>query len=546
MCPVSKCRDSAAHPLDECGEFRDLSISQRRKAIKEWGRCECCLTDCRDRKTGSRCYHRIGFRRHHLLGLTSQARADQAKRGGRQQRQPQGKAAGAGQNTPRGKPSQVGSKRSRGQGVPPRRRVDMWCFPAFGKDRELVWLRATRGQHVGATRIKHQAAIRLGFAQSVTEAYQVRLRLSSEPRFILRAEGVETLECIRSRSERRGARALQPDVIIGWSDWNKVQPFVMSGWAVSGQTLPGATAPATRWHLRMNRKGGSPMYLNVELDPMRKRSTITHEAAVRIGMPYEPFYMLFARAEDGEVRSLVAIGADAIVRADRRRPADPAGKGPDLLMDAEDVGGMAKCLRPGWKSEQEIGGQGGCPVEGQWHGKLKGRQVLRDPGWTCVLSVKTGGANKDIFMRVMFDTIREQSVVLHSVAVKLGLRASGGPMWLSHQGEDPRYSSCVYKVPVLDWKGRREWIKARGVSFATPSEQRDMPEAAMEAFPEISLSGVMVSQAAGPVDMIIGTDNPEWMPVPVQEEPYEQFTLMWTSLSPRCILRDNEGTDWSL
>ena len=94
-------------------------------------------------------------------------------------------------------------------------------------------------------------------------------------------------------------------------------------------------------------------------------------------------------------------------------------------------------------------------------------------------------------------------------------------MWLTHPGEDPRYSSCVYEVPVLDWKGRRDWIKARGVSYATPSEQRDMPEGAMEAFPRISLSGVTVSQAAGPVDMIIGRDNPEWMPVPVQEEPHD-------------------------
>jgi hypothetical protein len=60
------------------------------------------------------------------------------------------------------------------------------------------------------------------------------------------------------------------------------------------------------------------MYLNVELDPMRQRSTITHEAAVRMGMRYEPSYVLSARAEDGEVRSLMAIGADAMVRADRR------------------------------------------------------------------------------------------------------------------------------------------------------------------------------------------------------------------------------------
>ncbi len=73
-CPVSKCQDSAAHPLDECGEFRDLSVTQRRKAIKEWDRCECCLTDCRDRKTDSRCYRRIGFRRHHLLRLVSQTK----------------------------------------------------------------------------------------------------------------------------------------------------------------------------------------------------------------------------------------------------------------------------------------------------------------------------------------------------------------------------------------------------------------------------------------------------------------------------------------
>jgi hypothetical protein len=59
-CPVSECQDSAVHPLDECEEFKSLSVPQREKAVKEWGRCECCLTDCRDRKTGSRCYRQMG------------------------------------------------------------------------------------------------------------------------------------------------------------------------------------------------------------------------------------------------------------------------------------------------------------------------------------------------------------------------------------------------------------------------------------------------------------------------------------------------------
>ncbi len=120
---------------------------------------------------------------------------------------------------------------------------------------------------MGVTRITHQAAIRLGLPQSVIEAYQVRLKLPGEPRFVLRAEGVETLECVGSRNERNNTRVLQPDVIIGWPDWSKVQPFAMSGWTIPGQTLPGATAPATRWHLRMNRRGNLPVYLECGTGP---------------------------------------------------------------------------------------------------------------------------------------------------------------------------------------------------------------------------------------------------------------------------------------
>ncbi len=151
-CPTSECQDSATHPLDECKKFKSLSIPQREKAIKEWNRCECCLTDCRDKKTGSRCYRRIGFRRHHLLRLVPQAEASQ-------QQWPQRKAAKGDQNTPQGKPGQDGAGHGRGQGILPQRQTDMWSFPVLSKDRELVWLRATRSQHARATRITHQAAI---------------------------------------------------------------------------------------------------------------------------------------------------------------------------------------------------------------------------------------------------------------------------------------------------------------------------------------------------------------------------------------------------
>jgi hypothetical protein len=67
-------------------------------------------------------------------------------------------------------------------------------------------------------------------------------------------------------------------------------------------------------------------------------------------------------------------------------------------------------------------------------------------------------------------------------------------------------------VPVVDCKGRREWIQARGVSYTMPSVQRKAPKGAREAFPEIAWEDLKVSHEEGPVDMIIGKDNPNWMP----------------------------------
>ncbi len=149
------------------------------------------------------------------------------------------------------------------------------------------------------TRITHQAAMRLGLPQNVTEAYRVRLRLSDHQRCILWAEGVETLECVRPRDERGSSRALQPDMIVGRMDWEKVQPYMFSCWTVPGQVPLGAAAPATKWHLRVNLRGSLLVNLNVQLDLQRRRNTITHEAEVRVGQTFHPFYLLFVRTESG-------------------------------------------------------------------------------------------------------------------------------------------------------------------------------------------------------------------------------------------------------
>ncbi len=62
MCPIGDCQESAVHPLDDCKGFGNLSVTKRRKMLKERSLCECCLTNCKDKETGARCYRRTGFR----------------------------------------------------------------------------------------------------------------------------------------------------------------------------------------------------------------------------------------------------------------------------------------------------------------------------------------------------------------------------------------------------------------------------------------------------------------------------------------------------
>ncbi len=168
------------------------------------------------------------------------------------------------------------------------------------------------------------------------------------------------------------------------------------------------------------------------------------------------------RTEAGEVGSLAADGADTIVRADKQGPAYPAARGPDILLYAGGARHMGKYLIAGWKSEEEINAKDNCPGSGHWHGRLSAVNPIRDPGWTCLEYMRTGRSKEDIVMRVMFDTIREETIILHSVAVKLGLRASRGPAWLTHRGEDPRYRRLQVRGASSGLEGPRRVDQSQG------------------------------------------------------------------------------------
>jgi hypothetical protein len=53
--------------------------------------------------------------------------------------------------------------------------------------------------------------------------------------------------------------------------------------------------------------------------------------------------------------------------------------------------------------------------------KVECREPIREPGWTCEEYVRTGMSKGDIVMRVIFDTICNDMIILHADAVRLGL-----------------------------------------------------------------------------------------------------------------------------
>jgi hypothetical protein len=102
-----------------------------------------------------------------------------------------------------------------------------------------------------------------------------------------------------------------------------------------------------------------------------------------VGQTFHSFYMIFARAESGKVGSLVVDRANAIVRADWWRPANPAERGTDMLLDVVGARHMAKYLRAGWKVEEEFGARDKCLGSGHWPGRLCAVNPIREPGWTA-------------------------------------------------------------------------------------------------------------------------------------------------------------------
>jgi hypothetical protein len=69
-------------------------------------------------------------------------------------------------------------------------------------------------------------------------------------------------------------------------------------------------------------------------------------------------------------------------------------------------------------------------------------------------------------------------------------------------------STCTYLVPILDWQGKTQLIKAAGVKYVRYCGKTRVPELAKVVFPEVPREEVLEKcHKKGLVDMMIGADN---------------------------------------
>ncbi len=77
--------------------------------------------------------------------------------------------------------------------------------------------------------------------------------------------------------------------------------------------------------------------------------------------------------------NLVAEGADTVICKDWQQPADPGERGPDILLDAEDMRQLAGYLRVRWKDGEELRTKTKCPGIGHWTGRLIAVNPITEP-----------------------------------------------------------------------------------------------------------------------------------------------------------------------
>ncbi len=106
-------------------------------------------------------------------------------------------------------------------------------------------------------------------------------------------------------------------------------------------------------------------------------------------------------------------------------------------------------------------------------------------------------------------------------------------------------TDSAYCVPLLDVDGNVRVIRAYGVEEIAIVVHTRLPPLAVEIFPIIRLAAPWMETRAGHVDLLIGLDNKEWLPIHVEDswDPDDDMRLMKSTFGHRYMITDGWGRD---
>jgi hypothetical protein len=108
-----------------------------------------------------------------------------------------------------------------------------------------------------------------------------------------------------------------------------------------------------------------------------------------------------------------------------------------------------------------------------------------------------------------------------------------------YQGEG-LITNSIYYLPMLDVDGNIQVIRAYGVDEIAVVTCTRLPPVAREIFPVIRAYMHWMETGAGHVELLIGLDNRQWLPIHVEDSwnPHDDMRLMRSVFGYRYMITD--------
>jgi hypothetical protein len=151
-----------------------------------------------------------------------------------------------------------------------------------------------------------------------------------------------------------------------------------------------------------------------------------------------------------------------------------------------------------------------------------------------------------VFLHTLYDWETPNTLVRIEAARRIDLQSVRIPRQAikGYQGVGT-ITDSVYYLPLMDADGNIQVIRAYGVEEIAVVARTRLPPIAREIFPVIRVAMPWMETRAGHVELLIGLDHKQWLPVHVEDswDPDDDMRLMKSVFGHRYMITDGWGRD---